>query len=376
MRAWLFQDSRQKSKLGDKCPWSVNWIDPDGKRKSKSIGSKSMAEKYARKMEGQLAAGLYQGHTRKPWADFRAEYKEKILPMLASGTQEAVLQSLDAFQGIASPAVVAAIKTATIDAFIAKRQLDEGRRPGSKISPATINKELRHLKAVLRVAHDWRYLPEVPKFRMLKEPQKLARFISPEDFGKIYDAADAARFPESMPFTPGDWWRGLFTFAYMTGWRVGQCLEVRRADVDLEAGTAVTRAASNKGKRDEPIALHPVVIEHLRKLTSFYPLLFPWTSGRRMLYEEFHRIQTAAKIHLDCHEPHESHTEACHLYGFHDLRRGFATMNAGTLPAETLQRLMQHQSYTTTQKYINMAKQANASVPNLYVPAALNRKQA
>jgi hypothetical protein len=43
MNAWLFQDHRQKQKLGDKCPWSVGWVDPDGKRKSKKIGSKSMA---------------------------------------------------------------------------------------------------------------------------------------------------------------------------------------------------------------------------------------------------------------------------------------------------------------------------------------------
>jgi hypothetical protein len=52
MRAWVFQDSRQKKKLGEKAHWSVGWIDPEGKRRSKRIGSKSMAEKYARKGEG------------------------------------------------------------------------------------------------------------------------------------------------------------------------------------------------------------------------------------------------------------------------------------------------------------------------------------
>ena len=59
MKAWLFQDHRQKQNMGaQKCPWSVGWIDPEGKRKSKRIGSKSMAEKYRRKIEGELAAGL------------------------------------------------------------------------------------------------------------------------------------------------------------------------------------------------------------------------------------------------------------------------------------------------------------------------------
>ena len=56
------------------------------------------------------------------------------------------------------------------------------------------------------------------------------------------------------------------------------------------------------------------------------------------------------------------------LYGFHDFRRGFATLNADRMTADALQSLMQHQAYTTTQKYINMARQLNSSVAALYVP--------
>src|SRR5262245_1048415 len=143
MRAWVFQDYRQKEKLGKKCPWSVGWFDPEGKKKSKTIGSRSMAGKYARKIEGQLAAGTYHSAGRKGWDDFRKDYETKILPTLAESSQEAVKQSLDAFEESVHPARVAAIKTATIDSFIAKRQESRGRRPGSTKSPASINKELR-----------------------------------------------------------------------------------------------------------------------------------------------------------------------------------------------------------------------------------------
>jgi hypothetical protein len=65
MRAWVFQDFRQKKKLGEKAPWSAGWVDPEGKRRSKRIGSKSMAEKYARKKEGELAAGLCQSEPQR-----------------------------------------------------------------------------------------------------------------------------------------------------------------------------------------------------------------------------------------------------------------------------------------------------------------------
>ena len=72
MKAWLFQDHRQKQKLGDDCPWAVGWFDPDGHKKSKIIGSKSAAQKHQRKLDGQLAAGTYQSVSSKSWGDFEA----------------------------------------------------------------------------------------------------------------------------------------------------------------------------------------------------------------------------------------------------------------------------------------------------------------
>jgi integrase len=104
--------------------------------------------------------------------------------------------------------------------------------------------------------------------------------------------------------------------------------------------------------------------------------VFPWNHNRRTLDTEFHRIQLAAlvkkpdgtegRIHLPCDESHE-HTEACHVYGFHDLRRAFATMNADKLTPDALQALMRHKSYQTTQVYINMARQMDAAVASLHV---------
>jgi hypothetical protein len=73
-----------------------------------------------------------------------------------------------------------------------------------------------------------------------------------------------------------------------------------------------------------------VVIEHLSKITSFDPSMFPWPRSSRGLWVDFHRIQKAAGIKLPCHENHE-HSEACDYYGFHDCRRAFATLNAQTL---------------------------------------------
>ena len=369
MRAWKFQDCRQKQKLGEKnCPWSVGWVDPDGKRRSKRIGSKSMAAKYCRKLEGELAAGTYRTESRKLWADFRQEYQSTIVARMSSGTQRETLSCLNHFERIVKPNKVAPINTSMIDNYVAKRRTESSkRRRGLNVSPATINKELRHLKAVLGVAKEWGYLPQMPHFRMIKEPKKLPTFVTPEHFALIYQACESAQLPKGLPYSQAEWWRGLLTFAYMTGWRIGEPLSLRVVDLDLDEATAITRAADNKGNRDELVPLHTVVIDHLRKIASFEPLVFPWPHHRRTLDMEFHRIQQAAGIHLPCEYDHE-HTEAGHLYGFHDLRRAFATLNAETLTPDALQSLMRHTSYTTTQKYINMSQQLNRKVDNLHVP--------
>ena len=131
MKAWLFQDPRQKQKLGTKnAPWFVGWFDADGRRRSKKVGSKSMAEKFARKKEGELAAGLLTTQVRKPWKVFRTEYEAKILPTLATGTQRCVREALELFQKIAKPCRVDAIRTQVIDAYVAARRQQRGRKKG------------------------------------------------------------------------------------------------------------------------------------------------------------------------------------------------------------------------------------------------------
>ncbi len=58
-------------------------------------------------------------------------------------------------------------------------------------------------------------------------------------------------------------------------------------------------------------------------------------------------------------------------YGFHDLRRGFATENATAMDLFELQALMQHKSLETTRGYVSMTNRLNTAVEGLYVPDVL-----
>jgi integrase len=364
-RAWLFQDDKQVKKLGKPAAsWYVGWMDPAGKRRCKSFGrgteGKRLASSYRRKVEAELLTGTYNAVAKKTWEAFRAEYDSKILDGKGPRTRDAFATALGHFERIVKPAKMVGITTTTIAEFVSARQKERGVKPGSSLSPATINRDLRHIRAALKKAHKWDYLAKLPDVAdcFLREPGKLPTYVPPEHFAALYQACGRATFPQHLPYPAEAWWRGLLVFAYMTGWRIGSILALRQADVNLAEGRAVSRAEDNKGKRDQVVLLHPLVVQHLEAIRSFEPVIFPWNHGRRHLFIHLHRIQQAAKVKPDGKD----------FYGFHDLRRAFATMNAASLTPDALQAMMQHKDYQTTQRYINMARQLKPAVQALFVP--------
>jgi integrase len=286
---WVYQDDKQVKKHGaESASWYVGWYDPEGKRRCKNCG-RDKAEKLRRKLDAQLLTGTYEGQSKAEWADFRKEWEEKVGAGLERSTREVTLDALNHFQRLNNPRRTQFITARYIDHYVAQCWQERGRRRGSTVSAATVNKELRHIRAVLRVAKDWGYLPEVPRFRMLREPVKLPRYVTGDHFAAIYAACDAARLPRGLPYPAADWWRALMVTGYMTGWRIGDMLGMWREDLDLDAATVMTRWSDNKGKRDELVKLHPVVVEHLRRAPGFGPTVLPWDHDERTLYPEFAR---------------------------------------------------------------------------------------
>jgi integrase len=363
-KAWVYQRPEQVKRLGENCaPYYVGWFDPDRRRHGKSFGpgpgSKREAYRFRRQVEAELLTGTYGTNYNRQWSQFRAEYEKHVVKLLKVKTQQGIRAALDTFERIAKPGRVSNIKTMTIDLFIAARHEEKSQQSPGRISPATVNKELRDLKAALKKAWKWKYLLEMPDVNMLKEPKKLPCYVLPEHFEKIYAACESARLPRGVTgYNAPDWWRALLLLIMLTGWRIGQALALRRDDVNFETGEVFSHAEDNKGGRDMKLVLHPLALDGLRRLRGFTALIFPWPHHERRLWHEFLCIQTAAGVRPD----RKDH------YGFHDLRRAFATMNADRLTPDALQRLMQHKDYQTTQGYIAMARQLRPAADNLYVP--------
>jgi integrase len=349
--------------------WYVGWYE-GGQRRKKSFGkSKKSANDWCAKKSGELVQGISDGPIPKKWEDFVGEFRSRKTAQLRSTSLEVYDKAINHFERLISPKRIADVSTATVDRYTSKRLGERGKKPGTTASPATVNKELRALKRLFRCAVDWGYLKATPKIEFVRESKVGITFISEADFVALYESCDAADRPVLPGVSTADWWRALLVFGYMTGWRISEISKLLREDLDLKGGLAITRAADNKGRKESRVVLHPLVIEHLKRIKTLHLEAFHWPHDKQQLWVELHKIQAKAGIRKTCRKDHE-HSDACQWYGFHDLRRGFATANAANLTASQLQQQMRHSSYATTQLYIDMAEQVKASdvVGRLSVP--------
>lgn len=344
--AFCFQDATQRAKLGaKKCPWSVCWTDSRGVRHSKKVGPKSYAQKFKVQKEHDAAAGLCETESRITWTEFRQRYEEHRSRKRAS-TLESDQTAFNHFERLIRPGKLSAIGTATIEHYVALRSR-ESVRGGRTAAPATINRELRSLRAALRRAVRWELIPKAPMFEMLKVDRPRPQIMPDEDFAKLYRHTSEARRPGNLSIPAAEWWQALLIFGRYTGWRIGEILSLRWADLDQdEAGQwwATTEAANNKGGRTERVPLIAVVVDHLERIRTFDRFVFPWAYSRRTLYPELERIADAAKVTFPSNGRRRD--------VFHVFRKTYATRAAmAGIDQKALAGLMRHTDIGVTQKY-------------------------
>lgn len=372
------QIKSQVEKHGEaEAAWLCFWRSPDGKQHSKSFGKgvagKRRATSFSKTIEAELHLKTYARKSETTWDSFYAEYVSSVVSHQGAAHGETTIRSLKPFVRIAKPRKMSAIDTRMIDAFIAERQTERGREVGSTLSAAALHKELRYIRSALRVARDWGLITTLPKFRFPRVPETVKPWISVTDFGLIYDHCDTPDLPVLPNVDTGDWWRAFVTTLFMTGWRVSQVRAIRWSNIDLTSGTILSPHSANKGRRDDFIPLHPVIRDHLERIRgTFSDLVFPFvdaggiTQSPTQLLKRFQWIQKAAGI-----VPRLKRDGL--WYSFHDFRRGFATANAAEMDVFELQRLMQHRSIQTTQRYVAMAERLQRPVDRLVVPDVLKR---
>ena len=183
LRAWVRQRPRDIAQRGKrKSPWVVYWNDPDGIRREQTCGVGRdgwlQAEKEKVRIHEQLLEGKSAVPTEVRWCDFRDAFEENTLSRRAASTKGVVRTAMAHFERIVNPSKMTGISTRSIDAYCATRLKEPGKRTGDTVSPATVNKELRHLKTILRKANQWGYLPLLPSFAFEREPERAVPSVS------------------------------------------------------------------------------------------------------------------------------------------------------------------------------------------------------
>lgn len=218
-----------------------------------------------------------------------------------------------------------------------------GRPPvpkGEPLKGSTINRHLSDLGSLFRLARRLRVIPRghvspLTGIERLPEPIDPTRYLRPEEVERIIAMARLVdRRWGKMP--------ALIRLAFTTGLRVGNLLDLRWADVDLQARTLSVTRTKNGHPIVSPIA--PKAAEELRRLSrgEANDRVFGNKRGGRYNYR---RIWDAA-----CRE--------AGLPGrnFHQLRHGAASaLAAAGVNQALLMSILGHRTLGASSRYMHLS---------------------
>ena len=217
-------------------------------RESTKTTKKMVAQKLLERREGEIAQGkmpsiLFEKVTFEELAeDFLRDYRINQKRSLARA-ERSVNHLKRFFENYKATQVV----TSRINEYVEMRIEEEA-------ANATINRELAALKRMLNMGAKQTppLVDRVPHIPMLRENNVRKGFFEHEDFIKLREA-----LPEHL--------RGFITFAYRTGWRLGEISELTWDKVDLKQGVVRLDPGDTKNNEPRSVVVDAEVLEVLNR---------------------------------------------------------------------------------------------------------------
>lgn len=319
----------------------LNWSEK-GRQRRKSLGAISAQQaetcRVAKELELRtgkvlfLPATVFDAHV----TDYLEWHKVKF----PSSHQRVAQICRDAFGDFRGRSL-ADISRADIEKWLAKRETRVGidRHKKKAIAASeTAAKELRTLKAVLNAAVNWGKLDKNPAGTgqgSVKPPKNKRsapiHFYTREELARIYEFSEQAAI-----------WRLMAN----TGMRRAEARHLKWADVDLERGelhivsTDEERTKSGKHRTVPLTDGAKAALELLRQDTGTGTYVLPRHAGpsiSRSFRRDIKRLGLKGSLH-----------SLRHSYASHLVMAG--------VPLRTVQLLMGHESFATTEKYAKVLK--------------------
>jgi integrase len=237
---------------------------------------------------------------------------------------------------------LAAIKSSHIVAFL------DMLRDREQLSPATVNRYLALLKAIFRYAVEHDLLAKSPAKHIRPLPEANIRT-------RVLNSDERVAFKVACERETNRAAASLFMLLYLTAARLGEALDAKVEDIDLES--CVWYLPMTKSGKAAHVCLSSVAVELLREVIGKRKTgyLFPGKDPAKPMTrpaKAFERICASASI-----------------AGFtiHDLRRNWASLavNAG-VPLYTVSKALRHSSpNVTAARYAHLQDQALIDANNL-----------
>lgn len=126
-------------------------------------------------------------------------------------------------------------------------------RKAGGAAPASIRRELAHLRTALRLAVDDGRLSTVPKIPTVRVDNTRQGFVESGDFERL-----RAELPKAL--------REYAMFLYLSGWRSNEAKLLEWRDVDIEAGEIKLRPENNKTAKPRTLPLFGELAEVITRL--------------------------------------------------------------------------------------------------------------
>ena len=308
--------------------WYVSFSDTEGNRKQKSTGKSTKREAL------------------KVLTEFQTLLKEKSKPILLSKQIEQFLEyaksnysgktfvaykaTLKRFQPICEDVALSKITARHWDTYRIKRL--------EKVTPTSVNIELRALKSVFNTIVRWGSLERSPfnKQPFATVPESSPVFFTKEDFQKLLNVIKQSWLKEAVVFT------------VLTGLRRGELINLRWQDVDLQrciftVQSNPTFKTKQGKKRTLPLnetAFHLLSLKHSQSIGEYV-----FTHRGKQITESWlsHLFKRAVKT-KDLGLNDKLH--------WHSLRSSFASwLVIDGVSIYAVSKLLGHSSVAVTQKH-------------------------
>ncbi|MCH8881231.1 MAG: site-specific integrase [Planctomycetes bacterium] len=328
-RVWI-----RARKCRKRTTFHVRWVDPVRRCwRSRKIGTdRKLAERERVKLEMELADGSHVDLKNINWPTFVDE-----VTALMDGTHRAQCRHiLDEFGSVVRATSPRTVRQSTIKTYVEHLRTlghdaeQEGQR---KNCTATINKKLRHLRAVFNTGIRLEYLAKNPLdgWNWQKVKRGSLRILSHDEELKMLASAERLYgFPMRM----------LLVFALETWGRMGEITGLLWEDVRFDDKSVVFRDTKSFEDRFVPIAESSDLLDDLRRLQAS-----TLQDGGPFVAQAQRTTTTDRRLAIvkDAEIPH---------FTYHDLRRtGITRALLAGVPPITVQRLAGHRNIGTTMRY-------------------------